>query len=94
MVRSRWKAPFVSYKLLDDIILNKKRSIIRTRSRSSTILNSFIGLIFEVYTGRLYKKVYIDEKMVGHKLGEFSYTRKLGYIHQKKTIRRGRLIKK
>ena len=63
MVRSRWKAPFVSYKLLDDIILNKKRSIIRTRSRSSTILNSFIGLIFEVYTGRLYKKVYIDEKI-------------------------------
>ena len=75
MTRSKWKAPFVHYNLLDNIIKNKSRSIIRTKSRSSIILQSFIGLVIEVYTGRMYNKVYIDEKMVGHKLGEFSPTR-------------------
>jgi ribosomal protein S19 len=53
-------------------------------SRSSVILKSFIGLIFQIYTGRNYIKLYIDEKMIGHKLGEFSFTRKLGKIHIKK----------
>jgi small subunit ribosomal protein S19 len=47
-------------------------------------LQSFIGLVIEVYTGRSYNKVYIEEKMVGHKLGEFSFTRKMGRIHEKK----------
>jgi small subunit ribosomal protein S19 len=71
--------------LLDDIIKNGNRSVIRTKSRSSVILQSFIGLVIEVYTGRTYNKVYIDEKMVGHKLGEFSFTRKMGRVHEKKT---------
>lgn len=84
MTRSNWKAPFVDYILVETILANKNRIVIRTMSRSSTILKSFIGLIFEVYTGKTYSKVYIDEKMVGHKLGEFSYTRKLGRIHDKK----------
>ncbi len=84
MVRAKWKAPFVDYNLLDDILANKTRSIIKTKSRSSVILQSFVGLVIEVYTGRIYNNVYIEEKMVGHKLGEFSFTRKLGKIHEKK----------
>ncbi len=93
MVRSKWKAPFVDYQLLDDIIDNKTRAVIKTKSRSSTILQSFIGLVIAVYTGRMYNNVYIDEKMVGHKLGEFSFTRKLGRIHEKKT-KKGKSTKK
>ena len=89
MARSKWKAPFVNYTLLDDIIKNSNRSVIRTKSRSSVILQSFIGLVIEVYTGRTYNKVYIDEKMVGHKLGEFSFTRKMGKVHEKK-IKKGK----
>ena len=84
MARSKWKAPYVDRMLLNDIIKNTNRSIIRTKSRSSIILQSFIGLIFEVYTGRSYSKVYIEEKMVGHKLGEFSFTRKVGKVHEKR----------
>ncbi len=84
MVRAKWKAPFVDYHLLDDILANKTRSVIKTNSRSSVILQSFVGLVVEVYTGRTYNNVYIEEKMVGHKLGEFSFTRKLGKIHDKK----------
>lgn len=84
MARSKWKAPYVHYTLLDKIIKNSNRTVIRTKSRSSTILQSFIGLVVEVYTGRTYNKVYIEEKMVGHKLGEFSFTRKMGRVHEKK----------
>lgn len=84
MVRAKWKTPFVDYKLLDSIILNKTRTIVWTKSRASTILQSFVGLVFKVYNGHVYSNVYIDEKMVGHKLGEFSFTRKLGRIHEKK----------
>lgn len=84
MVRSKWKPEYVDYQLIKNILNNKNRSVIRTMSRASTILQSFIGLTFEVYTGKSYTKLYIDEKMVGHKLGEFSFTRKLGKIHDKK----------
>ena len=93
MVRSKWKAPFVDYLLLDNIVLNKTRLIISTKSRASTILQSFVGLVIKVYNGHLYNNVYIDEKMVGHKLGEFSFTRKLGRIHEKKG-KKGKSVKK
>lgn len=84
MARSKWKVPYIDYKLFENLLKNQDRSIIRTNSRSSTILPFFIGFTFEVYNGKSYNKIYIDEKMVGHKLGEFSFTRKIGKIHEKK----------
>lgn len=45
---------------------------IKTQARSATILPNFVGLIFQVYNGKLYHDVRITEDMVGHKLGEFS----------------------
>ena len=42
----------------------------------------------DISSGKPYTKVYIDEKMVGHKLGEFAYTRKLGKIHEKKKVKK------
>ncbi len=86
MVRAVWKPPYVHYAIIKKILKKKRkyRTIIKTQSRSSTILQSFIGLIFQIYTGRLYIKIYIAEKMVGHKLGEFCFTRKVGKIHDKK----------
>lgn len=95
MVRSKWKVPYVHPSLVKDIILSKKKKrisqlVIYTKSRSTTILQSFVGLEFCVYTGRDYNKFYIDQKMVGYKLGEFSFTRRIGQIHKK----RYRVIKK
>lgn len=84
MSRSQWKPPYVNYDLVSNVLSNQNKSIIRTTSRSSTILPSFIGFTFEVHTGKAYTKVYIDEKMVGRKLGEFALTRKIGKIHEKK----------
>ncbi len=86
MTRSFWKIPFIHYKLLDDII--KKNNFIKTHSRASIIIESFIGRTILVYNGHKYKKVLITENMVGHKLGEFAYTRKIGIIHSDKFERR------
>ena len=82
MVRSKWKCKFIKYSLLMKILKNKNRTIIRTKSRSSTILNSFIGLTIYIYNGKRFNKLIITEKMVGYKLGEFAFTRKLGNIHK------------
>ncbi|KFY35961.1 hypothetical protein V494_05445 [Pseudogymnoascus sp. VKM F-4513 (FW-928)] len=49
---------------------------IRTQQRSATILPNFVGLKFQVHNGKVYHDVTITEDMVGHKLGEFSTTRK------------------
>ncbi|KAL2286497.1 hypothetical protein FJTKL_06860 [Diaporthe vaccinii] len=56
---------------------------IRTQARSATILPSFVGMNFEVYNGKVYNPVTITEDMVGHKLGEFSQTRK-PFIYDKR----------
>jgi ribosomal protein S19 len=49
---------------------------IRTQKRSATILPNFVGLRFAVHNGKVYHEVVVTEDMVGHKLGEFSPTRK------------------
>nr|POE74034.1 37s ribosomal protein s19, mitochondrial [Quercus suber] len=49
---------------------------VRTQARSATILPNFVGLVFQVHNGKVYHDVRITEDMVGHKLGEFSPTRK------------------
>ena len=53
-----------------------KKEIIKTWSRRSTIYPSFVGHTFAVYNGKEHISVYVTEDMVGHKLGEFSPTRK------------------
>ncbi|KAK9437239.1 hypothetical protein VB005_08223 [Metarhizium brunneum] len=49
---------------------------VRTQARSATVLPNFVGLKFEIHNGKDYHQVTITEDMVGHKLGEFSPTRK------------------
>ena len=93
MSRSKWKPPFIDYNFLENIVQNKNNLIVRTQSRSSIILQSFVGLVIEVYNGRSYNKVYVEENMIGHKLGEFSFTRKIGRIHDKK-YKKGKIIRK
>ncbi len=78
MSRSFKKGPFIDVSLLKKIkkfILNKKKGIIRTWSRRSTILPNMVGLTINVHNGRNHIPVYITEEMIGHKLGEFSPTR-------------------
>ena len=79
MARSLNKGAFV-----DDSIMKKikklnednKKSVVKTWSRRSTIYPEFVGHTIAVHNGKDFIPVYITEEMVGHKLGEFSQTRK------------------
>jgi len=78
MSRSLSKGPFISSNLLTKIELlnlNGKKDIIKTWSRASTILPSMVGHTIAVYNGKQHVPVYVNDQMVGHKLGEFSPTR-------------------
>ena len=78
MSRSIKKGPYVFQKLVDRIeamnAKNEKR-MIKTWSRSSTILPSFVGHTISVHNGKRHIPVYVKSEMVGHKLGEFAPTR-------------------
>ena len=81
MARSLKKGPFADKHLLDKVEkLNKdnKKEVIKTYSRRSTIFPSFVGHTFAVHNGKEFIPVYVTEEMVGHKLGDFSATRKFG----------------
>jgi small subunit ribosomal protein S19 len=85
MGRSISKGPYVAYHLLDKInALNEKgkKEVIKTWSRSSTILPLMIGHTISVYNGQKHVPVFITDPLVGHKLGEFVPTRTFRY-HRK-----------
>jgi len=78
MSRSIKKGPFVQPKLLARIQeMNAKgeKKVLKTWSRSSTIFPEFVGHTIAVHDGRKHVPVYVVEDMVGHKLGEFAFTR-------------------
>lgn len=78
MSRSVKKGPYIDEKLLKKIsnLRAGDKTIIKTWSRASTIVPEMIGFTFGVHNGRIHIPVLITEDMVGHKLGEFSHTRK------------------
>ena len=80
MARSVWKGPFVDLHLLkkaEDAQDKPAAAPVRSRPgrAARTILPQFVGLTFNVYNGRKFIPVSVNEDMVGHKLGEFAPTR-------------------
>ncbi|MEW6060741.1 MAG: 30S ribosomal protein S19 [Bacteroidota bacterium] len=78
MSRSLKKGPYIDSRLLKKVeALNKtnKKQVIKTWSRACTIPPEFVGHTFAVHNGNKFIPVYIQEAMVGHKLGEFAPTR-------------------
>ena len=78
MARSLKKGPFIDEHLLDKLdaaIESGDRRVIRTWSRRSTIVPEMVGHTFGVYNGKQHVPVFVQENMVGHKLGEFAPTR-------------------
>ena len=79
MGRSLKKGPFVDKKLLSKVLEAqkdvKKKSVIKTWSRRSTVVPEMVGLTIAVHNGKKFVPVFVTENMVGHKLGEFSITR-------------------
>ena len=89
MPRSIKKGPFIYHHLLRKVEeareKNDKRPV-KTWSRRSMIIPDMIGLTIAIHNGRQHMPVYINENMVGHKLGEFAPTRSFrGHAADRKT---------
>ena len=79
MARSLKKGPFVDHHLMakvDKAVSTNDKKPVKTWSRRSMVLPEFIGLTIAVHNGKQHVPVYVSDQMVGHKLGEFSPTRK------------------
>jgi len=78
MARSTKKGPFVDSHLVEKVEAMNARNekkVLRTWSRRSTITPEMLGHTIAVHNGKKFIPVYISENMVGHKLGEFSFSR-------------------
>jgi len=91
MARSLKKPPFIHYKLVkrvDEAQASGKKNVIKTWSRASTISPDFVGLTIAVHNGKAHIPVFVNENMVGHKLGEFALTRTFkGHAADKKAVK-------
>ena len=78
MARSLKKGPYVDEKLLKKIEGKRpiETGLIKTWARRSQIAPEMIGFTFGVHNGRQHLEVLVTEEMVGHRLGEFSHTKK------------------
>ncbi len=78
MARSLKKGPFVDWKLLKKVKNAKPASagVIKTWARRSQISPEMVGFTFGVHNGKVFNEVLVSEEMVGHRLGEFSPTKK------------------
>jgi small subunit ribosomal protein S19 len=78
MSRSSKKGPFVEERLMGRIIKQNEantKTMVKTWSRTSTIFPEMVGHTIAVHDGRKHVPVFVNESMVGHKLGEFAPTR-------------------
>ena len=78
MSRSSKKGPYVDEKLLKKVMALKPgdKTVVKTWARASTITPEMVGFTIGVHNGKDFIPVRVVENMVGHKLGEFSPTRK------------------
>ena len=77
-MRSQKKGPFIDsplFKAISAMNARNEKKIYKTWSRRSTILPEMVGHTIAVHNGKKFIPVYVTENMVGHKLGEFSFTR-------------------
>ena len=89
MGRSLKKGPYVADQLMtkvEKMNSTREKRVIKTWSRSSTIVPAMVGHTISVHNGRAHIPVFVTENMVGHKLGEFSPTRHFkGHSGQEKS---------
>ena len=78
MARSLKKGPYIDQKLLDKLSKLKKgdKTIVKTYKRAAIITPEMVGFTIGIYNGKDFIPAYMTEEMVGHCLGEFSFTTK------------------
>jgi small subunit ribosomal protein S19 len=90
--RSIKKGPFIDKSLYSKVVkMNRsgQKQMVKTYSRTSTVIPEMVGMTISVYNGKTWVPVYITENLVGHKLGEFSPTRIFrGHAHSDKKVGR------
>lgn len=84
MSRSKWKGPLIRENSLTNLQKSKKSDLKTSISRDTTILPSFINGVFKIHNGKEYDEVTVTDEMIGHKFGEFSFTRKRFSFKKKK----------
>ena len=93
MPRSLKKGPFVAHDILKKTAkkFRENESIIKIRSRSSIIVPIMVGFNFLIHNGQKYCPLFITDQIVGHKFGEFAFTRTFrGHIKSSKGVKRKR----
>jgi small subunit ribosomal protein S19 len=78
MARSTKKGAFIDGYLqtrVEQMNSRNEKKVLRTWSRRSTVVPEMVGHTIAVHNGKKFIPVYVTENMVGHKLGEFSFTR-------------------
>lgn len=84
MSRSKWKGPYIQTIRIEQS--NTKQKIDKyTASRNSEIVPKFLGITFNVHNGKTYSEVTVTNDMIGHKFGEFVFTRSKFYFKKKKS---------
>ncbi|MDD2566189.1 MAG: 30S ribosomal protein S19 [Candidatus Gracilibacteria bacterium] len=87
MTRSLKKGPYIYDRLVSKVTKmseSGKKGVIKTWARDCTVLPEFVGQTFGVHNGKAHIPVFVTENMIGHKLGEFSITRRfIGHAGKK-----------
>jgi len=76
MSRSAKKGPYINERIVKKFVGTKPGTVIKVWDRACTITPEMVGHTIGVHNGRIHVPVYVVENMIGHKLGEFSPTRK------------------
>ena len=85
MSRSKWKGPYLNILFnIKKINVNKKISFI-TVKRNSVITPKFLGLTFKIHNGKNFNELTVNDSMIGHKFGEFAFTRAQFSFKKKKS---------
>nr|YP_005090349.1 ribosomal protein S19 [Phaeodactylum tricornutum]ADY18525.1 ribosomal protein S19 [Phaeodactylum tricornutum]QII42430.1 ribosomal protein S19 [Phaeodactylum tricornutum] len=89
MIRTKWKGPYINTKHeTENLLPEKNQKRIISISRNSQILPSFLNLTFKIHNGSKHKEILVVEEMIGHKFGEFVFTRaKFAFKKKKKKLK-------
>lgn len=88
MNRSKWKGFYTDENFLKNVTILKKKKLIPTISRKSSIIPKFVGKIFKIHSGKTFSKITVLKEMIGHKFGEFTPTRTKFTFKKKKKKKR------
>jgi small subunit ribosomal protein S19 len=75
MSRSKWKGPYINPSYFKEKNTIQKKQYAPIMPRNSEIIPKFLGLTFKIHNGKTYSEVFVSDAMIGHKFGEFVFTR-------------------